>query len=101
MNINDLETVNKLATIRERCLMAIEDLQRFIEVEQNDPDSGGIEGFDIGYWANFSKHKDGSGPNADLTGCYVGVEAAGALIDVLTTQLSQVELKMQEMGVDI
>ncbi len=100
MNMSDLERVVFLSSIKEKCEQAQVELQEFIEEHQDDPDPGGIKGYEYGYWANFSTHKDGSGKAADFSGCYIGVQAARALMQVADDQISRVCEDLHKLGVN-
>lgn len=100
MKIQDFDEVEKLVKIRERCQKAIENLEGYImSTFKKDEDCGGVEGFTMGYYAFFGKHKDGSGDCADMNGCYVGIEAAEALTLVLEKQLDRVDVRLVSLGV--
>lgn len=102
MDINNLDKVNFLVSVKTKCVAAVEGLNKYVErVESDGPDAGGYEGYDLGFWSSFSMHRDGSGASADMVGCYVGLEAAHALMEVLARQISRINDDLRELGVEL
>lgn len=102
VNIRDLEAINKLVKIRERCATQLRNVEVFLKkIDDDGEDSGAVEGFDEGYWCCVSEHSDGSGKQIDLTGCYVAREVVMATYDVIETQIEAVDAKLMEMGVEV
>lgn len=100
VNVDDVPKINQLLEIRDKCIHAIDGLNGYLEeIDQYGPDVGGLPGYEYGFWANFSTHVDGSGPSANMNGCYVGIQAANALIRVLINQIERVEADLRELGI--
>lgn len=101
MKLEHLEEVNKLNNTLVKLRAAAEETYGFIEAATNDgPDSGGVEGFEMGYMATFAVHRDGSGASINLNGCYVALEVADAILDVLKTKIILAEARLKDLGVE-
>jgi hypothetical protein len=101
MKLEHLEEVNKLNNTLVKLRAAAESTYTFIEeVTIRGPDSGGVEGFEMGYMATFAVHRDGSGPKINLNGCYVALEVADAILDVLKAKIVLAESRLQDLGVE-
>jgi len=104
MKIDNLKRVNHLVDIKEKCLAAGQGLDLYLERLSNEVVDGigdFKEDFDSGYWASFFMHHDGSGPGANLNGCYVGWEAAKALQTVLNEQIDRCNAELKRLGVEV
>lgn len=103
MKLEDLETVNKLQTILTKCRNAQAKCIEIAEYHEDEEylNSGGIAGHERGYWGAFSIYRDGSGPQADLCGCYVGYEAAMAIHAVLEAKIEQIKSDLIALGVKL
>jgi len=103
MKIKDLKRVNHLIDIKEKCQEAYAGLDVYLERALNEKADAGKfkEDFNSGYWASFFMHHDGSGPGANLNGCYVGVQAAEALKSVLDEQVSRCNAELRKLGVEL
>ena len=101
MNIDNLEQVNLLVKIKAKCLKAQDDLVEFIETSRGAKDPGGLYGYDVGYYAQLYKHSDSSGPGADMSGCYVGIQVAQATTVILSEQIARIDEDLKKLGVDV
>lgn len=102
MKLSDRKTVEKLLAVRDKVVRAIAFHVDYVEALENErSDSGGVEGFERGFWCVLSSHGDGSGPGVDLTGCYVAEQMAEATGKILNDQLRAVNARLQELGVDV
>lgn len=101
MKFDDIENVVLLKKILTRLETAFDQTYAFIADQEEDVDSGGIPGFDTGYWCNISKHDDGSGPSIKLGGCYLGVKVAYAIEAEINEQKERVLERLRELGVEV
>lgn len=92
-----------MVQIRNNIIKAItQAAENYEDIRNNDIDCGGIgDNFSMGYSCHLSKHKDGSGVGVDMTGCYVGLEVAKAVVEVLSNKLILVDDSLRELGVDV
>lgn len=100
MKISNLERVNQLVTIKERCVVALDHMNEYLEEAKSHNDAGSTIGYTQGYRAAFHSYSDGSGKGADLYGCYVGVQAAVAIIGVLQTQITNIDRDLRRLDID-
>ena len=101
MKIYDLETVNRLVRVRERCTKALNDIEAFEDaIIKNGHDAGGVPGYDIGYNAHISQYDDGSGTSIDLSGCYLGKQVAEATRVLLVKQIAAATADLSRLGVE-
>ena len=99
MNITNLERVNTLVKIKARCNRALSQLEEYTEHLLANPDSGGIDGYELGYYSILASYDDGSGDCADMTGCYVGAQMADATRTILQNQILRIDSNLKELGV--
>lgn len=99
MNITNLNQVNKLVKIKERCINALDKLADFAESANEVSSSDDLYGYDAGYNVALCSNNDGSGPGADMTGCYVGREMAVATRDILENQIRRIDVDLSNLGV--
>ena len=100
MNINNLQSVNRLYKIRVNCETAIANIDRYLE-DDTHKDPGGEDGFNEGYHSYLSSHSDGSGEITDMTGCYVGRTVAEATRAILKDQIINVNARLELLKVEV
>jgi len=101
MKFDDIENVFFLRKILTRLEDALDQTYAFTAEQEARDDSGGIPGFDTGYWCNIAMHFDGSGPSIQLDGCYLGVKVSYAIEAEINEQKERVLERLRELGVEV
>ena len=100
MNILNLNEVNKLVNIRTKCRNSLGNLSPVFEKSLGHRDAGGVEGFDFGYDLFVGPNKDGSG-GVDLNGCYIANMVYRAVQDNLNAQIAKINIRLEQLGVEV
>lgn len=100
MKYSDLEDVTFLSDLLDNLRRAKSEASVFLK-ESSHVDPGGIKGFNTGYYCCLTRHMDGSGLKVDLRGLYIGEQIAKATIEVIEKQISKVEKRLIELGVEL
>ena len=100
MKLENFNEVTKLIQIRRNVMGALSQIGEFVEKSKDRGDGDCVEDAQ-GYACYLHMHTDGSGPGIDMSGCYVGVEAAQALTAVLDGKLNNVDAALEKLGVDV
>ena len=100
MKLHNFDEVEKLVRLRLNLWKAIHSSTKFAELQAERGDPGNKE-MATGYGCHVTAHRDGSGANISMDGCYVGVEVAKAIYVVLEDKLTRVEAELRRLGVDV
>ena len=100
MHIEDFKKVEFLIRLRAKLKLAITQCDDYL-AEEPDIASGGIEGFNEGFWGAISGHDDGSGVIVSLSGCYVAIPVVEATRVILANQLQDALDALTNLGVEI
>ena len=105
-HINDLKKINKLIEVYASCRVTIQTLDSFIASHtQQGPDCGGPSVFPYGYQSflffnDERNSKSNRFPMIDLRGCYLAIEVAEGIRNVVIGRRNQVETLLNEYGVE-
>ena len=104
INIATVKEINKLVTVRERCIAALETAELVIDMQSiadRNNDKLLTDDFSNAHPCVLSSHSDRSGPNAYLDRCYVENVVSHVIRDNLIARIAEIEQLLREYKVEL
>jgi len=94
MKLENLDSVKALVKQLTVCEASLVDIRKYVETDN-------ITKKDKKFYCHLSRHQDGSGDIASLSGCGIGLDVVQAVENVLINRIGEIKEEITLLGVEV